>query len=342
MDRAIEYLWRSYRINPDLVPAREILLQLLSASGRIREAYDLLRAQDLPRSPALLADYHYRLGLIAEALARKESAGAALDEDRALQHYRAALVVQPDHGLAFERARRLLVAACDVPNLVRLLEDHALHCSGPAKAGVLVHIARLHLALRDLESARRTYEEAIAVTPDDAILLREYKNLLRRTGDTESLPTQRLRLARVSDDTHYKATLLVESAEALLRSEALEDREFAAKAILEALREDPGNPYAVRLLEGLLSDPNNPLAMTDAVGARAVRAQSDAERAVFYLESAELLEQAAAANESQRAYRAALLDADTGVREMGRDAAAHDASTDDAGATDWFGHAIPR
>lgn len=310
MDRAIDYLTRAYRLNPDLVPAREALLQLLSANGRVREAYDLLRAQDLPHSPALLADYHYRLGLLAETLARKdarpESDTAFVDEDRALQHYRAALAVQPLHGLASERARRLLVANRDVANLVRLLEDQSQHLSGPAKAGVLVHLARLHLAERNLDEARRTYEEAIEHTPDDAILLREYKNLLRKTGDTESLPNQRLRLARVSEDTHYKATLLVESAEVLLRSAAPEDREFAANAILGALREDPGNPYAVRLLEGLLSDPNNPLAMTDAVGARAVRAQSDGERAIFYLESAELLEQAGAVNEAQRAYRAAL------------------------------------
>lgn len=307
MDRAIEYLWKAYRLNPDLIPAREILLQLLSANGRIREAYDLLRAQDLPKSQALLADYHYRLGLIAEALARKEPQEGATDEDRALQHYRAALAVQPDHGLAFERARRLLVASRDLPNLVLLLEDHLQNTAGPGRATILVHLARLHLASEGgVEAARRCYEEAIELTPDDAILLREYKNLLRRTGDTASLPNLRLRLARLSEDTHYKATLLVESAEALLRSDAPEDREFAANAILGALREDPGNPYAVRLLEGLLSDPNSPLAMTDAVGARAVRAQSDAERAIFYLESAELLEHAGAVNEAQRAYRAAL------------------------------------
>lgn len=306
LDRAIDYLGRAYRLNPDLVPAREILLQLLTASGRIREAYDLLRAQDLPRSQPLLADYHYRLGLIAEALARKEPDTAAIDEDRALQHYRAALAVQPDHGLALERARRLLVANNDLPNLVRLLEDHAQHVGGASRSVVLVQLARLHLTEKNLDEARRDYEEAIELTPDDAILLREYMNVLRKGGDTEALPNQGLRLARISEDTHYKATLLVESAEVLLRSDAPEDREFAANAILGALREDPGNPYAVRLLESLLSDPNNPLAMTDAVGARAVRAQSDAERAIFYLESAELLEQAGAINEAQRAYRAAL------------------------------------
>lgn len=306
MDRAIGYLWRAYKINPDLVPAREILLQLLSATGKIRDAYDLLRAQDPPHSPALLADYHYRLGLIAEALARQDQTNPLADEDRALQHYRAALSVQHDHGLALERSRRLLVANNDLPNLIRLLEDQLQHASGPDKAALLVQLARLHLGTGDLERARGSYEAAAEVAPDDGVILREYKTLLRKLGDTTTLPTLRLRLARTSEDTHYKATLLVESAEVLLQSEAPEDREFAAGAILGALKEDPGNPYAVRLLEGLLSDPNSPLAMTDAVGARAVRAQSDSERAIFYLESAELLEHAGALNEAQRAYRAAL------------------------------------
>lgn len=305
MERAVEYLWRAYRLNPDLVPAREILLQLLSATGRIREAYDLLRAQDPPHSSGLLADFHYRLGLIAEALAR-QSDGAAADEDRALQHYRAALAVQPDHGLAFERSRRLLVQNHDVANLIRLLEDQLQHAPAPLKPGHLVQLARLYMGTGDLDAARGGYEAAAELAPDDAIILREYKNLLRKQGDEEILPAVRLRLARTSEDTHYKATLLVESAEVLLRSAAPEDREFAANAILGALREDPGNPYAVRLLESLLGDPNSPLAMTDAVGARAVRAQSDSERAIFYLESAELLEHAGAVNEAQRAYRAAL------------------------------------
>lgn len=306
MDRAIEYLWRAYRQNPDLVPAREILLQLLSATGKIRDAYDLLRAQDPPHSPALLADFHYRLGMIAEALARQSQDSPLPDEDRALQHYRAALAAQHDHGLAFERSRRLLVQNNDIPNLIRLLEDQLQHCAAPLKATLLVQVGRLYLGTGDLEGARRSYEAAAAAGADDPMILREYKNLLRKLGDRGTLPGLRLRLARASEDTHYKATLLVESAEVLLQSEAPEDREFAANAILGALKEDPGNPYAVRLLEGLLSDPNSPLAMTDAVGARAVRAQSDSERAIFYLESAELLEHAGALNEAQRAYRAAL------------------------------------
>ncbi|HVI02606.1 MAG TPA: tetratricopeptide repeat protein, partial [Enhygromyxa sp.] len=67
-----------------------------------------------------------------------------------------------------------------------------------------------------------------------------------------------------------------------------------------------GNPYAVRHLERLLSEPKSPLPAMEAVSARAVRAQSDAERAIFYLESAELLERAGAVDPARRAYQAAI------------------------------------
>ncbi len=307
IDRGIAYLTDSYEQHPDLTPTREILLQLLQASGKISEAYDLLRAQDPPETPALQADIHYRLGLLAEALSRQDDRDKNLN--RALQHYRATLEIQPAHGLAFERARMLLIRHHDVDNLVRLLENRLQHLEGPAQLPLLVHLGRLHMTKlpEQFEQARRAYERALEVAPRDGILRREYENLLRQVDDQKNLPAQRLALAGISEDTHYKATLLVESAESLLTAGAnREDREFAANAILGALREDPGNPYAVRQLEGLLSDPDSPLTMTDAVGARAVRAQSDAERATFYLESAELLEWSGAHNEAQRAYKAAL------------------------------------
>lgn len=306
MDRAIEFLWRAYRENPDLVPAREQLLHLLTVQGRIREAYDLLRAQELPGNVPLLADHHYRLGLLAEALAREEGAGSS-HEDTALQHYRAALNAQPDHGLAWERSRRLLVAHHDIPNLVRLVGFQKDHASGVFRAHLLVQLARLQSSLPDgTVDARRSYEEATQVAPTDPVIRREYEGLLRQLGDRESLPAVYLVTARHSEDPHYKATLLVEAAELLLDSQKPEDHELAASAILEALQVDPGNPYAVRHLERLLTEPNPPLGVTDAVGARAVRAQSDAERAIFYLESAELLERGGANDQARRAYQAAL------------------------------------
>jgi tetratricopeptide (TPR) repeat protein len=359
-DRAIEYLWRSYRLNPDLYPARELLLQLLTVNNRIQEAYDLLRAYEVPEPTALLADYHYRLGLLAEALARAAAAEAragaggaragaaearagagagsetvdskrqelaAMRLDAALQHYRAALAAQPDHGLAAERSRRLLVAHHDHANLVRLLEGLAENSSGPPQAVLLTQLARLQatgpgIKLRTqsqaAQAARRTYEQALQRAPGDPVVRREFETLLRFIDDRQTLPSIYLQIARASDDTHFRATLLVEAAELLLDEGRVqgdsappperlaEDRQLAANAILEALHADPGNPYAVRHLERLLSEPKSPLPAMEAVSARAVRAQSDAERAIFYLESAELLERAGAVDPARRAYEAAL------------------------------------
>jgi tetratricopeptide (TPR) repeat protein len=314
LDRAIEYLWTAYRTNPDLIPARESLLQLLTVNGRIAEAYNLLRSQDHPEAGPLLADHHYRLGLLAEALARtcktEDQAQQRHDhQNAALQHHRAALVAQPQHGLALERSRRLLVAHNDTANLVRLLQDQVTRHSGPERAVVLAQLGRLHASSGDgeagLDRARKAYEEASQAAPADPIVRREYEVLLRHMNDTTSLPAVYLQTVRNCKDTHYRATLLVEATEILLGTGKDEDRNLAGSAILEALHADPGNPYAVRHLERLLSEPAPPLSATDAVGARAVRAQSDAERAVFYLESAELLEHAGAIDQARRAYQAA-------------------------------------
>lgn len=314
LDRALEYLRRAYEANPDLGPAREQLITLLTSRGRIQDAYDLLSAQDTPRSPALAADHDYRLGLLAEAIARQAQAtvptkkGAAPHplEDAALQHYRAALQHQPDHGLAFERSRRLLVAHHDVPNLVHLIERLLQSGGDDARTLHLVHLGRLHVAdPQGADAARRDYEEAFESAPDDPIVRREFEALLRLLGDHKSLPALYLRAAQDTDDKHLKATLLVEAAELLLSTSQKEDHDLAGQAILDALRVDPGNPYAVRHLERLLSDPESTFVIKDAVSARAVRAQSEAERAIFYVESAELLERVGAWGQARRAYLAA-------------------------------------
>jgi cellulose synthase operon protein C len=310
VDKAIDKLHEAYRQNPDLAPARELLLQLLTARHRIEEAYDLLRAQDLPRAPALQADHHYRLGLLAEAIARQhpraDDGSLHPAHDAALQHYRAALAAQPDHGLAFERSRRLLVAHHDTDNLVRLVQALLENGGDDAVAVHLVQLGRMYIGTADgVAAARRAYEDAMQAAPDDPLVRRQLESALRLVGDDKSLPALYLRAARHSDDTHLKATLLVEAAEILLTTGAREDHDLAGKAILEALHEDPGNPYAVRHLERLLSDPGSPFVIKDAVSARAVRAQSDAERAIFYVESAELLERVGAWGQARRAYLAA-------------------------------------
>ncbi len=308
--RAIAALRKAYETHPDLVPARELLLQMLTATGQIHLAYDLLRSVEPPSSTSLCADYHYRLGLLAEATARQQKGAgkrgppSAL-EDAALQHYRAALNQQPDHGLAYERSRRLLVTYHDTANIGRLLERAITADADGARGTHLVHLARLRASSGDTARARQAYEDALSEMPDDPIIRHELQGLLRMVGDRTSLPALHLRASKDTNDTHLQATLLVEAAELLLSTAEVEDRGLAGEAILSALQVDPGNPYAVRHLERLLSEPASPFAIKDAVSARAVRAQSDAERAIFYVESAELLERVGAWSQARRAYLAA-------------------------------------
>lgn len=326
-EAAIDHFRRAYETNPDLGPARTLLLQLFTVTGRLREAYDLLLAQDIPQSKPAAADHHYRLGLLAEASSRQSaSLHASVPsryENEALQHYRAALAHQASHGLAFERARRLLVSHQDRDNLSKLIGDVTSHLSAPAQVAMRVQLGRLHISRNDRGEARNAYEAGLALDPTDAIVRRELEGLLRLSGDRRSLPALYLQSARETDDTHLKATLLVEAAELLLSTDQAEDLKVAGEAILEALKVDPGNPYAVRHLERLLSEPDSPFVVKDAVSARAIRAQSDAERAIFYVESAELLERVGAWAQARRAYLAAqnalpnLAPADLGLQRTG-------------------------
>jgi tetratricopeptide (TPR) repeat protein len=323
LDRALEYLKRAYELDPDVLPARQRLIELLSANGKMREVYDLLRAQDDPRTPAALADRHYRLGLIAESLARSEPEDARARLDAALQHYRFAEKTQPTHELAGERARRLIVAANDHDNLAAWLSARIDRSEGDRQSALLVQLARLHASRPDgIAAARDSLEKATQAAPSDPVARRQYESLLRQAGDVTTLPSVYLQAAINVTDTHLKATLLVEAAELLLQTGKIEDRDLAGTAILDALKEDPGNPYAVRHLERLLGAPNPPMSVKDAVAARAVRAQSDAERAIFYLESAELLEASGSYKQARRAYQAALgaiprlLPADAGIKRV--------------------------
>ncbi len=328
-ERAIGYLERAYRADPDLVSAREMLLMLYTSNGRLREAYDLLRAQEPPYGAVAGSDHAYRLGLLAEAIARGSEQESYELLDAALQHHRAALVADPTHELAFERCRRLLSQRIDLPNLELLLRSRLEAVQGEMRGPILTALARVYGAMGSYDQAKHVYAEASQLAPQDEALRREYEALLRRANDHSSLPAVYLASARASQDSHLRATLLVEAVELLAQSKREEDRALAVSSVLDALRDEPGNPYAVRHLERLLGDPDLTIPITDAVAARAVRAQSDAERAVFYQESAELLEHGGALGAAKRAYQAALqampglLPADLGAR---RSAAAREAT----------------
>ncbi|RMG93994.1 MAG: tetratricopeptide repeat protein [Deltaproteobacteria bacterium] len=303
----VELARLAYERNPDLTAARELLVEVLAASGAFDEAYAIAAAADEPEGPAARADHHYRTGLLAEAAARRATGPAAVEAaGNAVQHYREAVRVQPSHGLAAERTRRLLAAFGDLDDLAAAIAQQMPDAPPSEQAAYIVQIARIHLVAGSVEQAKLAFERAFGLASEDPLVARAFETVLAATEDTTALPTLYLTLARRVEDRHLQATLLVEAAELLLESGAPEDRDLAATAILDALRGDPGNPYAVRHLERILADPSIQVDVKDAVAARAVRAQSAAERATFYLESAELLEGAGLLKQARRAYLAAL------------------------------------
>ena len=306
-ERVVPLAKAAYEANPDLVAARELYIDALAQAGAFPQACDVAAAADVPAAAAAAADHHYRVGLLAEAAARAERGPeAATFAAAAVQHHRQALRHQPDHGLAAERARRIFSAYGDLENLAAILAGDMAERSPRDKAAAIVQIARVHLVAGSPEQAKLAFERAYGLDAEDPLVARSLETMLQSSNDAAALPTLYITLARATEDRHLQATLLVEAAESLLDSDAPEDRGLAASAVLDALRSDPGNPYAVRHLERILADPAIQLDVKDAVSARAVRAQSDAERATFYLESAELLERAGLTKQARRAYLAAL------------------------------------
>ncbi len=307
--RAIMFAKQAYETNPDFAAARAFLLQLLRTEDRVAESYDLLRAQPSPATPALQADQAYQLGLFAEATARAATSTSARASAQAasLQHYRAALQQQPHHSLAWERARRILVAASDFDNLVTHLEQRIEVTAGGEQAALHVSRARvLALTSEGISEARSSYELALQQLQDDPVVTREYATLLRHVSDRDSLPSLYLNAAENIDDNGMSAAMLIEACESLQNAGQDEDTALAADAVVRALGRDPGNAFAVRHLERLLLESEKVTNVNDAVSVRAVRAQSDLERAIFYLESAELLEQSGDYALARRAYRASL------------------------------------
>ncbi|MGB1699444.1 MAG: hypothetical protein ACPHRO_05790, partial [Nannocystaceae bacterium] len=307
--RAIMFARQSYETNPDFAAARAFLLHLLRTEERVQESYDLLRAQPVPATPAHQADQAYQLGLFAEATARTATNGTARTtaQNASLQHYRSALQRQPTHSLAWERARRILVGASDFDNLVAHIDQRIGVTSGAEQASLHVTRSRvLALTSEGISEARSSYELALQHLQDDPIVTREYATLLRHVSDRETLPSLYLNAAENTDDKSMSAAMLVEAAESLQEADQDEDISLAGDAVVRALSRDPGNPYAVRHLERLLLRSEHISNVNDAVSVRAVRAQSDLERAIFYLESAELLEQSGDYALARRAYRASL------------------------------------
>ncbi len=109
---------------------------------------------------------------------------AAGEPESALAEYRAVLDDAPDHGEAFARARRLLIAVDDTAGLSALVEARLPHVGEPAVRRALAdEAARLAEGQGALDRAQHWLGEAFAICRDDAAYGDAMARMADATGD---------------------------------------------------------------------------------------------------------------------------------------------------------------
>ncbi|MFQ5789391.1 MAG: tetratricopeptide repeat protein, partial [Acidobacteriota bacterium] len=154
------------------------------ANRLIREGLTLLQEKDfaasIERFEELLRhqiesfEVHYYLG--RGLLASKRYQEAAV-------HFESAIKRQPNYPAAYEALAECRASTDDLPGAVAALQEGQL--ANPGDAGLLKREARLWRLLKNSQEARRAYEAALPLAPDDALLRMQLGELLRDLGELE-------------------------------------------------------------------------------------------------------------------------------------------------------------
>jgi hypothetical protein len=241
-----------------LAAAAEAAGDPAGAADARAEALDLAFRAD-PRAlalPALLALEAAAAGLSdqprASALARRLArafldAGDGAGADAAL---RRAIASAPDDDLAWAELEALALARGDAgaPVFAELLAARSLRASGPARAELLVALARVQRgALGDPEGALRSIRSALLAAPGDPSAEAELHRMLAATGRVGDLGQALLERAVREADPDERARLRLRAAEVLTDAGDDATRAQAVPALLAVLAEPP--PGRAILLE---------------------------------------------------------------------------------------------
>lgn len=279
---------------------------LLLAHDQADRAYTLL--ERLPESSfaPLASEQHYELGSVALKLVQRDREHREHWKKTTLRHWQRCLELEPEHYGALDGLYHLYIAQGDLESLDKLYAKIEDQVDSISKVQLLTQRARI--AAQDQQaqpSAKALYEKALISRPQDSVLRFELEQVLRVHGSARSLFNNLVRQAGEIQDAKLKSALAIYAAETLLDASSGAELKTVGRLVLSALKGDPGNPHAVGLLEQVLNLDASVLPIRAAVSARAVRAQSDEERAIFFAESAELLEQGGYYRDAGIAYRAA-------------------------------------
>lgn len=271
-----------------------------------QRAYTILDRLSESSFAPLAAEQHYDLGRAAQALEKSDPEHADHWRKATLRHWNRCLELEPEHHAALDGLYLVYTESEDLEGLDALYVKIEEHLDPISRVQVLAHRARMACMRADgPDKARALYEQALMLHPGDCVLRFELEQVLRAKSSARALFNNLVRQAGEINDAKLKSALAISAAETLLDASSGAELKTVGRLVLSALKGDPGNPHAVGLLEQVLNLDPSVIPIRAAVSARAVRAQSDEERAVFFAESAELLEQGGFFNDAKIAYQAA-------------------------------------
>lgn len=297
LDEAAAWYEEALAVSPGHVPAAYNLGRLAAATGRLDRSAALFEgivAKDPGHSPALtaLAQIDWARGDRAGAVARLERARQADPADGGSRFVLSQYLV--NLGRAAEAVAVAREAVDIAPNSapavntlgVALLESRQprealekfgrAHEINPLEARYLLNSARAHSALGQMDLARDQLVKALALEPDNAVMLAALVEVEMRSGRPEGAAQALARLERASGRGDPRVILM--RGEVLLAQEHFPE---AALAFEEARRLGMGGRAAVGIFEarrrGGLPDPTAPLhdwlrESPDDIPARAVLA----------------------------------------------------------------------
>jgi putative PEP-CTERM system TPR-repeat lipoprotein len=298
LDEAAAWFEEALAMAPDNTAAAYNLGRIEANQGRLDQATQrfngiLAREPDNALVLTALAQLDWARGERDSAVERLQRARAADPADGASRFVLTQYLVAMNRAAdAVEVAREAVAIAPDAAPTVNALGVSLLEAGqpadaleqfrraqqiNPAEARYLLNASRAHAALGALEPAREQLVNALALEPENVIMLAALVDLERRAGRFDAAGQALVRLQRAAPRGDPRIVLL--GGEVLLGQQRFAE---AQEAFQEALRLGMGSRAAIGLFEtrrrGGLADPAAPLISwleeaPDDLGARALLAE---------------------------------------------------------------------
>ena len=224
-------LGRAIACRPDHPDAGFHLGNLYREQGRFRDAvaaYERVLPTS-PQHPSLLNNF----GLALQGDGQHE---------RAIAAYRAALAAQPGHRQALGNLAHLLCQLHDHATARELCEEY-LRRFPDADATVWVDYAICQHHAGDYEGAEGSFGRALAIAPDDALILTNLGSMLVDRCDFEHAEAMLAQAAARDPSLLYASSLLAHCRAHLCRWDGLADRHASIVAQLVAGNDQPVDAF---------------------------------------------------------------------------------------------------